>query len=238
MQKNSLNVLVIIMLAGILCLLLGIFAFLIIRDYLPSGTNILHVTQQKATRNPTYGLISTYTLFPTIEPTSGPEWVWSTLPLYNWKVEMPSDWTAALMNTRPEPTDPLAMGSTQLGHDCTDYQLISPDRMRFINITMFCGFSDSAGGPCSNDTVFVKAVGTDSYLVRWPSNKANGWIYQISNPGTWEDMSGTHTGYFCDSSPLPLYFYWEIGKVNYWETNPDVIIDRIMLSLLTANKYP
>jgi hypothetical protein len=234
MLKNKTNIIMVIMLAIILCLLILIFAFMIVREYLPAEIKILPITIPGAIPYPTYTLFPTFPLVPTITPTLGPQWTWFKLPLYNWNVEMPSGWTIALMNSRPEPTDPMLMGGNPMGHDCTDYQLISPDRLRFINITMPCGWGEGIGGVCPDDTDFVQAVGNGSYLIRRPSGY--GFIYEISSPGTYEDTSGTHTAFFCMSQTAPVYLYWELGKENYWETMPNAEIDRIMLSLLTSNK--
>lgn len=139
------------------------------------------------------------------------------------------------MNRRPEPTDPMAMGSGPMGHDCSNYQLISPDRLKFINITMPCGYNEGGGGPCPQDTMYIQAVGANSYLFRRPSSDEQGFTYEISRLGTFEDMSGSHTVQFCMDQIAPVYMYWEMGK-RYWETMPNSGIDRIILSLLTANK--
>lgn len=198
MLKNKTNMIMIIMLAFILCLLILILAFIIVRDFLPAETKILPITIPSTMPYPTYTFFPIFTLVPTITPTLRPQWVWFILPLYNWNVEMPSDWTVALMNRRPEPTDPMLMGSSPLGHDCVDYQLISPDRLRFIDITMPCGWGEGIGGLCPDDTTFIQAVGNDSYLIRRPSGR--GFIYEISSPGTYEDTSGTHTAFFLHGS--------------------------------------
>jgi hypothetical protein len=216
-------------------------------DHLPSIPEIIQAYNLSTTPNPD--------LIPTLQPTidnyvsnqnptpipARPQWVWEKLPLYNWNVELPEGWAYVVTDERPEPTALGATGAAPLGHDCGNYQLISPDRMEFINITMPCGFGETFDGPCGPDTEFIQAVGNDGYLVRTPSVKHIGYLYGISKQGTYNDLSGSHTSFYCPEDEdafvaAPVYLYWRVStSLNYI---PGPNIDRIMLSLLTSNKNP
>lgn len=214
-----------------LCLVVLILGFILVRNFLPDEIyippiNLPQIILVTPAPYPTYTFFPTYTL---IVPTPGLKWVWRNLSLYNWKVEIPSDWTIAEMDRIPEPSDSIG-----LGHDCSNYQLISPDRLRFINILMPCYPSGGTGGQCSHDITFIQAIGTEQYLVRRPYN-GNSFLYEIATKGIYEDVTGTHSGYVCENPPIYIYFYWELGKTSEEIYTDFRDVDRIMLSLLTAN---
>lgn len=166
---------------------------------------------------------------PIVVPTTE-VWVWYILEPYDRRVELRTDWEIIESNRRPEPTDPIAMGSEPLGHDCVDFILAGPGQGQIV-IKMPCGFGEGSGGPCGPDTVFVQALGNDNYLVRIPSSDNLGWIYQISFPGEWEDQNGVQTGPFCFIS-TDYVMYYEPNRTADQITVIDEDVDRIMLSLL------
>ena len=208
----------------------------------PIGMTVRNIIDQAIsyTNSPTPGISEIETTLPppTIDtPTvSSPQWIWNTFGLYEWNVELPHGWTITEINRRPEPTAPGTTGSKLLGHDCADYQLSSPDEMDFINITMPCGFEDGGFSPCGPDAQVIQSVGNGNYLIRFPHPTIVGFVYVISNQGTYEDISGKHTFFSCGGLK-PEYLYWRIGHSSF-DYLPDEEIDRIMLSMLTNNIRP
>jgi hypothetical protein len=225
----------------------GLYAYLP-SDHLASIPEIIKAYELSIISNPkpnsTSNIISTPTYISALSPTfapSKPQWVWKKLPLYNWNVELPEGWGMVVLDQRPEPTGPGIAG-TPMEHDCANYQLISPDRMEFINITMPCGFGEAIGNPCPNEAYFIQAVGNDEYLIRRPSYTYIGFMYELTTRGEIDDLNGKHYPFMCmdQTEPWvaqPIYLFWKVGHNNL-DYLPDPDIDRIMLSLLTSNKYP
>lgn len=180
-----------------------------------SVTAVIHVPQSQNTPTPTQANSSTDT--PIYIPVYDSEsTIWRSPDLYDTQFEIPNDWTLTETDRQPDP-----MGG---GHECVNYLLGSSDSTKFIKITMPCGAVDAfPAASCPVGTVFVEPVGNDRYLIRFPDEIQDGWVYQLA----WQSPEGAYT--CSDSLMPPVIVYWEVGK-HYTEIIDFSDADRIIIS--------
>jgi hypothetical protein len=221
-------------------LLICVFAIYIILNS-KVATELLKSTLAVDALQPTQNTSPTQTIVSISPSPTTEEWVWRTMDLYGLVIQMPNDWTMIEMNRRPEPPDPYDGTPGKMGHDCSDYQIISSDRMHFINITLPCqsGFDSEGNSPCKQDTVYIAALDDKNYFVRLPNegSSGSGWFYEIASKGNFDAGNGEQNYILCApiTSGFTSIFYWQLGQ-HYWEMNEFDIEDKIALSFLQANK--
>lgn len=176
----------------------------------------------------------TPTISPIILPTetittTGEEWSWRQLGLYDKMVELPESWLIIEINRRPEPTG-IGEG-IGLGHDCADYQLSDHTYTATIDVIMPCSFGDGEGPPVCADVSginFVEPISDTQYLINQIDEVQGKIYYGLADYGlAWTG----ETTWTCSISEAIYYF--EIGrKPSEYVTDP-AIINRIIISMLT-----
>lgn len=116
------------------------------------------------------------------------EWEIYSIELYNLKLALPAQWTLDEINRRPEPTrsfDPI------MGHDCADYQIASSNRYVILKLHPSCGFANSTFKQWPKDTVVVKKLEDDRFVIRFFDPESLVYRYATGGEATLSDEKGT-----------------------------------------------
>lgn len=207
------------------------------------GTTVLAVTvffagyqySQKQTApvskpNPTPVVVTT----PTPNPTEN--WKTHAIDLYKLQLSIPSNWTIQEINRRPEPTREF---DPKTGHDCADYLITSQDNYVKLSLKPTCGFAEGLPNPWPKDTIVVKELGNDSYLIRYFDAAKSAYIYAHGGEGTFEDERGkhqekTHTGALGFGTGQNLVFIFTEMHYSGPDTSKELYLrdtDKVVISL-------
>ena len=124
-------------------------------------------------------------------PTPQPSVDWKThiIDLYNLEITLPSAWTIQEVNRRPEPT---GAGEPVTGHDCADYTITSNEGFITLRLLPVCGYSDAGPSSWPADSVIVKELEKNNFIIRFFDPKKSVYKYVHGGQALVSDETGTH----------------------------------------------